>query len=186
MLSQYGRHWWVIMARGIVAMLFGALLLAWPDVSASAMAASFGVFSVLDGGCLVTGMVTGWRRPHAHLQGWLGTAGVVIGILALVWPSESAWVLPLIAARLVVSGLVDMISVPALRSLTGYERLLLADGIFTLVFGALTFTAAGFGMYSLLPALGIMQLINCSLLLVCGTKLRRLPRLPARYRLPIV
>ncbi|HWE89704.1 MAG TPA: DUF308 domain-containing protein, partial [Pseudonocardiaceae bacterium] len=49
MLDLLRRRWWLIVLRGVVAILFGLLALAWPGITVLALALLWGVYVLADG-----------------------------------------------------------------------------------------------------------------------------------------
>jgi uncharacterized membrane protein HdeD (DUF308 family) len=79
--------------KGVLAVLFGVVLLAWPAPTVLALVLTFGTFAVVEGTVAIWSGVTkapsGQRWPVV-LQ---GTAGVLTGIVTLAWPGATALVL---------------------------------------------------------------------------------------------
>ena len=49
MLGELSRSWWVVVLRGVAAVLFGLLAIFWPGESLVALVVIFGVFALVDG-----------------------------------------------------------------------------------------------------------------------------------------
>jgi uncharacterized membrane protein HdeD (DUF308 family) len=50
MLSELlSRYWWVLLLRGLLAILFGILAFAWPGVTLASLVLLFGVYALVDG-----------------------------------------------------------------------------------------------------------------------------------------
>ena len=49
MLTTLGRSWWMVGARGLLAILFGLAVLLRPGLSLNLLIATFGAYAVLDG-----------------------------------------------------------------------------------------------------------------------------------------
>ena len=87
---QSESKWWVIL-RGVVAMLFGLVILAWPAITLRALLVVFGIFAIAAG---VFAILSGLRaRREGAIAGCYLAEGVVAalaGIVALGWPGVTA------------------------------------------------------------------------------------------------
>lgn len=83
---QYRR--WPTYALGVVWIVIGVIALAWPGITLLALAAIVGV-GLIVGGVMEAGTAVMMRRALPMWGLWLvlGVLTVIIGILALAWPS---------------------------------------------------------------------------------------------------
>jgi uncharacterized membrane protein HdeD (DUF308 family) len=87
-LAAFGKAvWWMILLRGIFAILFGILAIVFPDATLVALAILFAVYAILDG---VTTIAHAVRiRSLSPRWGWLlaqGVLSVLAGLVAAVFP----------------------------------------------------------------------------------------------------
>jgi uncharacterized membrane protein HdeD (DUF308 family) len=80
--------WWMLLLRGIAAVLFGILVFVFsPDVTLVALAILFAVYSIIDG---VMGIAHAFRiRSRSPRWGWLLVGGIlslVAGLIAAFFP----------------------------------------------------------------------------------------------------
>jgi uncharacterized membrane protein HdeD (DUF308 family) len=79
--------WWMILLRGIFAILFGVFALVFPDATLVALAILFAVYAFLDG---VTTIAHALRmRSRSPRWGWLlaqGILSVLAGVIAALFP----------------------------------------------------------------------------------------------------
>jgi uncharacterized membrane protein HdeD (DUF308 family) len=92
--------WWLVLLRGILAILFGLFALFTPGTALLALVFVFGAYAILDG---VTALVVGIRH-RGEDRHWVwhvvqGVVSVLAGIIAFVWPGVTVlailFVLPL-------------------------------------------------------------------------------------------
>ena len=79
--------WWMILLRGIFAILFGVFALIFPDATLVALAILFAVYAFLDG---ITTIAHALRiRSRSPRWGWLlaqGILSVLAGVIAALFP----------------------------------------------------------------------------------------------------
>ena len=64
MNATLARHWWAIMLRGVIAVLFGVIALAAPGAVLLSLAFLFGVYLMIDGIIGLVGHRCSGRRPR--------------------------------------------------------------------------------------------------------------------------
>lgn len=141
-----------LLLRGILAIIFGLIALFFPGIALLALVIVFGAYAFLDG-ILAIAVAIQERRILPH-WGWLlveGIAGIVLGIIAFVWPIKTALILLfIVAAWAVITGVLEIVAAFTVRSwLVGLA------GILSVAFGILLFAHPGAGLLSVLWILGI-------------------------------
>ena len=152
-------RWTSVLLRGIVAVIFGIVLLAWPQATVGVVIWVFGVFAIAAG---VIGMTVAFteRRERAH---WVwsivgGLASVVVGIIVLANPHGSAkFVLFLIAIMAIIWGLSDLFMAVTIRkeaSAFSVWMLVLA-GLISFAFGLYALIHPGNGAVAIIWLIGV-------------------------------
>ena len=173
-----GRAWWAMMLRGVVAVAFGILVLAWPGLAFATLLALFGVFCLADGFLGIWAVVTG-HSTHEHRWLYLLWALVSIGagLAALLVPGITALVLLFyIGAWAVASGVLQILAAIQLRREIDGEWLLLLSGIVTVAFGMLLFARPGAGAMAMLALLGAFAIVSGIALMFFGIRARHFAR----------
>src|ERR1700722_4581648 len=87
MNATLAQHWWTIVLRGVIAVLFGIIALVAPGAVLLSLALLFGFYLVADG---IIGLVGTVRavRTHGHWGALLAEAvlNIVMGLVALFIP----------------------------------------------------------------------------------------------------
>jgi uncharacterized membrane protein HdeD (DUF308 family) len=102
------RSWWMVVLRGLAALVFGLVAIFWPGISLAALVTLFGIYALMDG-ALTLGLAL--RRPR-HEPGRsiliaMGISGLVIGLVSVLWPQATVTLLIyVLAAWLVLFGLI--------------------------------------------------------------------------------
>ncbi|MDQ3613162.1 MAG: DUF308 domain-containing protein, partial [Chloroflexota bacterium] len=85
------RSWWVLVIRGLFAILFGVITLLWPDITVFALVTIFGAFVMLDGLIEIwVGFANRGREQHWWSDALLGVVSVIIGVIAIGWSGITA------------------------------------------------------------------------------------------------
>src|SRR5262249_8729617 len=106
-LEQFSKHWWEILLRGIVAILFGLLAFAMPGLSLVALALLFGIYSLTDG---VVSTVVGAKSGAGGFV-LAGLLGIAIGIYTLYRPLVTTMALIyLIGVWVMVRGIGEIVT----------------------------------------------------------------------------
>jgi len=167
-----------LIIRGIAAVLFGILVVVWPDASVLALVILFGIYAVFDGVTNIVHYLTRKRRRSAwQLVG--GIISVLAGLVAFVWPGITALSLALvIGVWAVILGITQMALAFEVKRTVGLWWLWLITGIVTTFFGLFLVIFPGPGILSLLGLLSSFAILFGILLIASGTGLRRLGESP--------
>ncbi|MGH8604347.1 MAG: HdeD family acid-resistance protein [Gammaproteobacteria bacterium] len=175
MTATLARNWWAMALRGLCALLFGAVIFVWPGISLFALVLMFGVYTLLDGVCT---MVSTIRSDKREKRWWLfllqGIAGIIVGIMAFIWPGITALaLLYIIAAWAIVTGIFEIVAAVQLRKEIEGEWLLGLSGIASVVFGALLVGFPGAGALAVLWIIGAYSILLGILLMILAFRLRQ-------------
>ena len=138
MLENLSRYWWVVALRGIFAVAFGVIALFWPEATMNAIVLLFGVFALVDG---VFALVSAVAGPNAETRQRRllileGIVGIAVGVITLVWPNITVFVLLwLIGFRTLVVGALAIATAIRLRRELTNEWLLALSGAVSIAFG---------------------------------------------------
>jgi uncharacterized membrane protein HdeD (DUF308 family) len=172
-LDLLSRRWHLVVLRGVVAILFGVVAIAWPEITVLALALLWGVYMLLDGiSSIAMAMGQGSDRMYMIL---LGVLGIASGALALVWPEITVIVLlVLIAAWAIVAGVVQIAAAIRLRKVIRNEWFLAITGAVALILGLLLIVQPAEGAIALLVAIATFAIAWGVVLVVLGFRLRQL------------
>jgi uncharacterized membrane protein HdeD (DUF308 family) len=168
------RFWWMILLRGILAILFGILVFAWPGITLLALVFLFGFYALADGIANVVTAIGGRReREHWWVLLLLGLAGVALGILTFLNPGITALVLLLyIAIWAIVTGLLQIMAAIRLRKEIEGEFWLALAGAASVGLGVLLIARPGAGALAVLWIIGFYAILFGVILLILAFKAR--------------
>ena len=102
-----GSYWGLLLARGLLNLIMGVLLLVWPDITVTALVWLFGLDLIITG---VISLVLSFSVPPEHGRSSFvvrGIVSIVLGVLIVVWPDVTLWVITVIVAiQLLILGAV--------------------------------------------------------------------------------
>ena len=168
------RNWWVLMLRGIVAILFGILSFALPGISLASLVLLFGAF------CLADGLMAAWTAFSNRRQkenSWLlligGLLGIGVGLLTIFQPAVTALALVFyVAIWAIGTGVVQVVMAIRLRQEIDNEWMLILAGLASLALGALLMARPGPGALALLWLIASYAIVFGLLLVVLALEVR--------------
>jgi uncharacterized membrane protein HdeD (DUF308 family) len=171
MLGRLAHHWWVLVLRGIVGMLFGILAFAYPRDTVAAFVRLLGAYMLVDG---VTALVMAFHVDRG--SGWLalsGMAGIGVGFLTFFYPVVTAdALLYIIAAWAIITGVFEIVAAIEFRRALSDTSLLGLAGVLSIVLGFLLAAAPDMGLISLAWLLGGYALVFGVLYITAGFHLK--------------
>ena len=175
--SLLARAWWLVLLRGLAAILFGVLAFLWPGLTLLTLVILFAVYAVFDGVLALSaafqggGLASGWWLVLVAL------ANLAAGVIALLWPHVTALVLILlIAASAVARGLLEIVGAIRLRKVIDNERMLILSGAVSVVFGLAVMIAPRAGALALAWLVAIWAVVFGLLTVGLALRLRRIRR----------
>lgn len=148
------RYWWMLLLRGIVAILFGLLVLTRPGLSLVALTLAFGAFAFADGVASLIAALAG-RTGNWGVMLVAGLVSICVGVITFVAPGATALVLLLyIAFWTIATGLLLLILAIRLRKEIEGELGLGLAGAMSLAFGVLLLVRPGVGALSIMWLIG--------------------------------
>ncbi|MCD0450109.1 HdeD family acid-resistance protein [Actinocorallia sp. API 0066] len=178
MIDAIARNWWLVLLRGIIAILFGFVAWVWPGITVLALAILFGAYALVDGGTALYHAIKG--NLPGQSRGWLavtGVLGVLAGLIALIWPAITAFILLIvIACWAIATGVLEIISAIWLRREIEGEWWYITSGILSVIFGVLLLVWPGAGGLALIWIIGLFAILIGVALIFAAFRLRSLRR----------
>lgn len=174
MVTTFAPRWWAIALRGVFAVLFGISAFVWPGLTLAVLVLLFGTYALLDGIFTIAGAVVQARNRMTWWPSLLeGIAGIVLGVLTILWPGITGLVLLyFIAAWAIITGVLEIAAAFRLRKLIQGELFLGLSGLASIIFGLLMLFFPGAGALAVAWIIGTYALIFGVLLIILGFRLR--------------
>lgn len=174
MVSAFSRYWWLLVLRGVLAIIFGILALVLPGAAIFALVILFGVYALVDG---VMAVIAATRGRDTNQRWWVllleGLAGIIAGIIALVWPGITAVALLfVIAFWAIVTGILEIAAAIRLRREINNEWALGLTGALSVILGIVLLVNPGAGALGLIWAIGIYAILFGVLMIYLGIRVR--------------
>jgi uncharacterized membrane protein HdeD (DUF308 family) len=170
------RNWWIFLIRGLIAILFGIAAIVWPELTLGTLILLFGFYAIFDGIVAIwDGITNRDDRDHRWASVLIGVAGILAGLLVIFLPGLSAIALMfLIAAWMIVIGVLEIASAIRLRQVIANEWFLIASGLLSVLLGLVFMIFPGSGAVALVTVIGIYAILFGILLIVFSFRVRSL------------
>jgi uncharacterized membrane protein HdeD (DUF308 family) len=175
LLHALGRTWWLVLLRGLAAIVFGILAWTWPGATLITLVLFWGAYALVDG---VAALVGGWQAKDSGKPMWpvvlVGVIGIAAGIFTFVQPEVTAVaLLILIAAWAIVQGVFEIVAAIRLRKEIKNEWLLILSGVLSVLFGLFMIASPGAGAMAVLWVIGVFAIAYGALLVFLAFKLKK-------------
>lgn len=172
-LDALTKNWWILLVRGILAVLFGLLAFVLPGITLVALMLLFGVYVFADG---LTALWVG-ATCRRWLLVLLGLVGIGVGVYTFIAPQNTALaLLYLIAVWAMVRGILEVIVAMQLRREGVGEWTLILGGIVSVVLGLALFASPQAGALAMIWLIGTCALVFGALTMVLAFRVRGLAR----------
>lgn len=170
------RLWWLTLVRGVISVALGLVAIFAPGLTVQGFFMLFGIFSIVDGlVALLTGFL--FRRTSWGWTVFQGSAGIVIGVIALLRPNVVAAVIVIFLAMwALVIGLFQVAMAWQLRGAGGRSWIwVLISGSVTALLGLYFLINPDAGAALLAVTVGIFVLVIGIVMIYGAFQLRRSP-----------
>ena len=174
MLETLKRGWWLLVLRGVCAVLFGVLTLAWPGIALVTLVLFFGAYALVNG-IFTLGMA---MRAPAGTPGkgtlvFLGLLGIAAGIVTFAYPGITALsLLYVIAFWAIFTGIFEIMTAVRLRKELKNEWVLILSGALSVLFGVLVLARPGAGALSIVWLIGGYAILFGLMMLALAIKIK--------------
>jgi uncharacterized membrane protein HdeD (DUF308 family) len=173
-LSTFAANWRALALRGLVALLFGLVVLFWPGLVFAVLALLFGIYAVVDGAIT---FVPALRSSERGARRWLplteGAVGIIAGLIALLLSGMTAnGLVYVIVGWALATGMLKILTAILLRAEVENGWLLAGSGALSVLFGVLLAALAGADVPFLAPLVATFAVVVGLALIVFAFRLR--------------
>ena len=169
-------NWWFLALNGIIAILFGLLLLLFTKEAIEKMVFAFGLIILISGvAMLITGIINLQRERKAGLLLFESIATVAIGTIIMFFPQHSLqFFLIIVGVWAIILGVVQLIILINAKVQVSGKNIFLFNGLLTLAIGiVLVFYSAAFADF-LVKLIGVFSILFGCVLIYLSFVLRRI------------
>jgi uncharacterized membrane protein HdeD (DUF308 family) len=177
MVHALAKNWWMLLLRGVAAIIFGVLAFAWPGMTILTLIMFYGAFALIDGVLAVVAAITGGAPAPRWWLAIVGLLGIATGLLVFMMPGLTALVLLyFIAGWAIATGVFQIIGAIRLRKEIDDEWYLILSGVVSVLFGIGVMMAPGAGALALLWVIGIYAVVMGAIMVALAFRLKKFAR----------
>lgn len=172
--KNLAKHWWAILIRGIVAVLFAILLVTATGFTLNVLIILLGLYLLLDG---LFAVIASLVAASKHKSWWLllleGIVSVAAGIFVFALPTLTLVILVyLVAAWAIITGLLEFVaSLIATWALPG-KIFLGVTGVISVILGIIIFLYPVISLEAMIWLVAIYALVVGLTLIIFSFKLK--------------
>ncbi len=170
------KYWWVLLVRGILLVILGILMFAWPQATLTVFVVLFAAYLFVDG---VMNIFEGFsERKAGEPSGWSfvsGALAIIFGIVVLVWPDTVGKVLMyIIAIWAILAAIAGIAAGLRLRKTPGSGWVwFLAWGVLAGLFGIALLVNPAAGILSILWLVAIWAIMSGIVFIIASFFVRK-------------
>ena len=175
MLTLVAGNWWLIVLRGVCAILFGLLAWMWPGVTLGTLVLLWGAYAFADGILAIVAAFSG----HSARPWWLlaleAAVSIAAAAAAVFYPAITAIVLLyVIALWAIVTGVLEIAAAIQLRKEIEGELWLALAGVASVIFGFVLIARPGLGALAVVWLIGLYAIAFGAFLIALGFRVKAL------------
>ncbi len=160
MLHALAKNWWLLLLRGIAAILFGVLAFGWPGLTLLTLILFYGAYALVDGVIAIIAAIRGGAPAARWWLAIVGILGVAVGAFTFMLPGMTALILLFtIGGWAAATGVLQVIGAIRLRKEIDNEWLLILSGVISVLFGVGVVVQPGAGALALVWVIGAYAII---------------------------
>ena len=167
-------HWWVLVIRGVIGLVFGFLFIFWPGLSLVALIYLFGAYALVDGVFAAAQAL----RLGVHNDRWWpllfeAIVGIAVGIVFFRFTGLSAVAVAFtIAVWAIATGIFEIVAAFRFGGGGGAPWLLGLGGVLSIIVGVLFAIAPVQALIAYVIVLGVYAIVFGIMMIVWGFRLR--------------
>jgi uncharacterized membrane protein HdeD (DUF308 family) len=172
------RSWWIPFAAGVISLVAGILVIAYPDISLLALALISGINLVIIGAVLIGETLGDDDAADRTLRVVVGVLTILAGIIVVRRPEDTLLLVVLaLGLWMVLDGIVDLVR--AVFGPAGRRVLHLLGGVVHLALGLVILSLPDLSLKTLAVLAGVSFVIRGMLMVAAALQLRSAGQEPA-------
>ena len=166
-----------LIATGVLALIIGAVALAWPGVTILALVILFAIYAFIAAGLQATRAFTSAKAGPVFGHLLLGLVDIAAGLVAIFWPAPTALVLVLVVAIwAAAAGFAEIFAAFQAGEAAGTRAMFILAGLVSVAFGVVLFSRPDIGAVTLALLFGLFALVYGVSQITTGIQVRRTGR----------
>jgi len=175
MLSLMAKNWWLIVLRGVCAILFGLFAWTFPGVTLGALVLLWAVYAGTDGVLTFVAALSGASGRPWWILALEGLVSIVAACAGIFYPGTTALVLLyVIAGWAIITGILEIGAAVQLRKEIENEVWLGLAGLASVFFGLLLMARPGVGVLAVMWIVGTYAILFGVVLVILGFRAKAL------------
>lgn len=159
MLEMISRNWWMLLIRGIAAVLLGIAVLILPGLTLDVLVTTFAAYLFVDGIFAIITAVMHREYGRWWLLALEGVLGIIAGIAAFLFPGAAvATFFYIVVFWAIATGVMEILNAIELRKQIDNEWALILSGAVSIIWGILLLANPGAGIMTLLWLFGVLAI----------------------------
>ena len=178
----FSKFWWSFVVRGVVAVLFGLILILWSGLSLDLLVLTFGIFALLQG---ILSVIPGLSKLGGRIYFLLieGVIGILAGVLTFLGPGIGRMLWPEVATKTLLVFIIFWAFLTGISEVIGSFRLpgeikekwlITLSGLVCLLLGVVLLFRPGLGAVGNASVIGPFAIVFGLLWLFVGLRARKL------------
>jgi uncharacterized membrane protein HdeD (DUF308 family) len=177
MLRLIAKNWWLIVLRGVCAIIFGVSAFVFPGVTLATLVLLFAAYAFVDGVLALVAAFSGTSGAPWWALVFEAVVGIAAASAAFFFPGITAVVLLyVIASWAIVTGVLEIVAAIQLRKEIEGEFWLALAGAGSVLFGLLLMARPGAGALAVIWMIGVYAVVFGVFLVALGFRARALNR----------
>jgi len=162
---------------GILAVIVGIVAIAWPGVTILALVILFAIYAFTDAVLQAARAFSGRTAGPVAGHLLLGLVDLAAGVIAVIWPAPTAFVLVIVvAAWALAGGLAEIFAGFGSGETAGTRAMFIIAGLVSVAFGVVLFARPGVGALTLALLFGLYSMIYGFSQITAGIQVRQVGR----------
>jgi len=176
LLRSLAENWWLLLLRGVAAIIFGMLAFFWPGITLLSLTLLWEAYAFADGIFALWAAISGRGAAETSTRWWLAATGIVSVLAAFVaffWPGMTTVVLLMfIASWAIIIGVLQIWGAIEMGKEAQGEWLFALYGVLWIAFGVVMFAQPGAGALALVWMIGWFAILSGCMSIALAFRLR--------------
>ena len=176
LLRSLAENWWLLLLRGVAAIIFGMLAFFWPGITLLSLTFLWGAYAFADGIFALWAAISGKGAAETSTRWWLAATGIVSVLAAFVTffrPGMTTVVLLMfIASWAIIIGVLQIWGAIEMGKQVQGEWLFALYGLLWIAFGVVMFAQPGAGALALVWMIGWFAILSGCMSIALAFRLR--------------